>query len=224
MRVLIVEDQARIARDIASALESAGFVAEIVGQGDEAWYKGDCEPFDAVVLDLGLPVLDGLSILKRWRADGRSMPVIILTARDNWRDKVEGIDAGADDYLAKPFQMEELVARVRGLARRAVGQRSPILKHGVVEIDTRRQSVSVAGSNVAITALEYRLLAYLMLHSGRVVTQTELSEHIHDQSLERDSNAIEVLVARTRRKLGVSLIETRRGLGYIIPAFEKTPS
>ena len=215
LRVLVIEDEARIAADIARALGAAGFVVEVAHEGEDGWYRGDSEEFQAVVLDLGLPKLDGLSVLRRWRAADRGMPVILLTARDGWREKVEGINSGADDYLTKPFHMEELIARVRALTRRAGGHATPVIKAGSVEIDTRTREVSVAGRPVAVSALEYRLLLHLMTHLDRVVPQGELSVAIHGQERENDSNALEALVARLRRKLGVPLIQTRRGHGYV---------
>ncbi len=216
VRILVIEDEARIANDIRESLNAAGYVSEVSRDGEDGWYRGDSESFDAVVLDLGLPVLDGITILKRWRSAGRAMPVIILTARDGWREKVDGIDAGADDYLIKPFRMEELLARIRAVTRRSVGHASPLLTHGVLEVDTRQRSIAMAGRPVTVTPLEYRLIAYLVHHRGRVISQTELSEHVYDQEIERDSNSIEVLVSRIRRKLGSDVIETRRGHGYTI--------
>lgn len=218
MRILVVEDEPRIADDIRESLQAAGYIAEVARDGEDGWFRGDSEVFDAVVLDLGLPVMDGVTILKRWRGAERTMPVIILTARDGWRDKVDGIDAGADDYLVKPFRMEELLARLRAVTRRFVGQTSPLLTHGALEVDTRQRAISLAGAAVTVTPLEYRLIAYMMHHKGRVISQTELSEHVYDQEIDRDSNAIEVLVSRIRRKLGGDVIETRRGHGYIIRA------
>lgn len=216
VRILVIEDEPRIANDIRESLLAAGYVAEVARDGEDGWFRGDSESFDAAVLDLGLPVLDGITILKRWRNAGRTMPVIILTARDGWREKVDGIDAGADDYLIKPFRMEELLARIRAVTRRAVGHASPLLSHGALEVDTRQRSISLSGRPVTVTPLEYRLIAYLVHHKGRVISQTELSEHVYDQEIERDSNAIEVLVSRIRRKLGGEIIETRRGHGYLI--------
>jgi DNA-binding response OmpR family regulator len=218
MRVLLVEDDPRIARDVAAALAAGGYVVEQERDGEEAWFKGDTEDYDAVVLDLGLPGMDGLSILKRWRANGRRFPILVLTARGTWSERVEGIDAGADDYLAKPFRMEELLARLRAILRRSTGQSSSLLAAGPVALDTRQMRVTVDGVPVALSPQEYRLLSYLMHHAGRVVSQLELTEHLYAQDFERDSNAIEVLVGRLRRKLGVELIETRRGFGYIIDA------
>lgn len=216
MRVLVVEDEARIASDISRALGDAGFAVEVAVDGEDGWFRGDTEDYQAVVLDLGLPRLDGLSVLRRWRADNRRMPVILLTARDGWREKVEGINSGADDYLTKPFHMEELIARVRALTRRIGGHATAIVRVGSVEIDTRTRTVSLQGHPVSLTALEYRLLLHLMTHAGKVVPQGELSVAIHGQDKENDSNALEALVARLRRKLGVPLIQTRRGHGYIV--------
>lgn len=216
MRVLLAEDDGRIAANVAAALELAGFAVDRQSDGEEIWFRGDTESYDAVVLDLGLPVIDGLTILKRWRRAGRTMPVLILTGRGNWDERVEGIDAGADDYLTKPFRVEELVARLRALIRRAAGNPSPIFTAGDITLDTRQMRVSRAGQPLALTPQEYRLVAYLMHHRGRVVDQAELTEHLYLQDFERDSNAVEVLVARVRRKLGPDVIETRRGFGYII--------
>jgi DNA-binding response OmpR family regulator len=216
MRVLLVEDDPRIARDVAAALAAGGYVVEQERDGEEAWFKGDTEDYDAVVLDLGLPGMDGLSVLKRWRANGRRFPILVLTARGTWSERVEGIDAGADDYLAKPFRMEELLARLRAVLRRSTGQSSSVLTAGPVVLDTRQMRVTVDGVPVPLSPQEYRLLSYLMHHAGRVVSQLELTEHLYAQDFERDSNAIEVLVGRLRRRLGVELIQTRRGFGYII--------
>jgi DNA-binding response OmpR family regulator len=217
MRVLLVEDDDRIARDVAAALAAAGYAVEREADGEEAWFRGETENFDAAVLDLGLPGMDGLAVLKRWRQAGRRLPVLILTARGTWAERVEGIDAGADDYLPKPFRMEELVARLRALIRRSAGLASGILVNGPVTLDTRRMEVSVNGVPRRLSPQEYRLLSYLMHHAGRVASQLELTEHLYAQDFERESNAIEVLVGRLRRKLGVDFIETRRGFGYMVP-------
>lgn len=214
MRVLAVEDDPRIAADLVAALEAAGFRAETCRDGEEAWFLGDTEDFDLIVLDLGLPGLDGLAVLKRWRANGRDMPVLVLTARGAWQERVEGIEAGADDYLPKPFRMEELVARARALVRRSAGRGGAVQESGVLTLDTNRMSVTVRGVPVAVTALEYRLLAYLMLHRDRVVPPTELLEHLYGDEDSREANALEAVIARLRRKLGAGVIETRRGFGY----------
>jgi DNA-binding response OmpR family regulator len=215
MRILLAEDDNRIARDVGAALGAAGYVVERETDGEEVWYKGDTGEYAAVILDLGLPTMDGLSILKRWRAAGRSFPVLVLTARGTWNERVEGIDAGADDYLPKPFRIEELLARVRALLRRSAGQASAVLRVGPVALDTRQMHVTVNGATVNLSPQEYRLLSYLMHHAGRVVSQLELTEHLYAQDIERESNAIEVLVGRVRRKLGVDVIATRRGFGYM---------
>lgn len=216
MKVLVVEDERRIAEDISDALRSSGMAVDRAGDGEEAWFKGDTETYDAAVLDLGLPRLDGLTVLKRWRANGVQFPVLVLTARGVWTDRVEGINAGADDYLPKPFEMEELVARLRALLRRSTGQAAPVLTSGTLSLDTRLMRVAVRGVPKALSPLEYRLLSFLMHHAGRVVASTELSEHLYDSGNDRDPNAIEVIVARLRRKLGNEAIETRRGFGYLV--------
>jgi len=216
MRVLVVEDDADLARQLQSSLADAGYAVDVAHDGEEGHHLGSVEPYDVVVLDLGLPVMDGTTVLEQWRREGRTMPVLILTARDRWSEKVAGMDAGADDYVAKPFHMEEVLARLRALVRRAAGHASAELVCGPVHLDTRSARVSVDGDPVRLTAQEYRLLAYLMHHQGRVVSRTELTEHLYDQDFDRDSNTIEVFVGRLRKKLGVDVIETARGLGYRI--------
>ncbi|HEY8594746.1 MAG TPA: response regulator transcription factor [Devosiaceae bacterium] len=216
MRVLLVEDDMRIAGNVVSALEQAGFAIDHEPDGEQAWFRGDTENYDAIILDLGLPGLDGLTMLKRWRKAGNMAPVLILTARGNWEERVEGIDAGGDDYLTKPFRMEELVARTRALIRRSAGIASPVIEVGDLCLDTRLMRVSRAGQPVSLSPQEYRLVAYLMHHHGRVVDQNELGEHLYQQDYAGDSNAVEVLVGRVRRKLGHGAIETRRGFGYIM--------
>jgi two-component system OmpR family response regulator len=216
MRILLVEDDARLAAGVMATLTAAGFVVEHVADGEDAWFRGDTEGWSAVILDLGLPGMDGLSVLRRWRAAGQQLPVLILTARGDWHERVEGIDAGADDYLPKPFRMEELLARLRALTRRAAGQASAVQEIGPVMLDTRRMQVSVDGVPVHLSPQEYRLVAYLMQHAGRVVSQLELTEQLYAQDFERESNAVEVLVGRVRRKLGTDLIQTRRGFGYLV--------
>ncbi|WP_208979156.1 response regulator transcription factor [Stappia stellulata] len=216
MRLLVVEDDADLNRQLREALEEAGYVVDSAADGEEGHFLGDTEPYDAVVLDLGLPVLDGLSVLERWRRDGRTMPVLILTARDRWSDKVAGIDAGADDYVAKPFHMEEVVARLRALLRRAAGHASNEIAVGEVRLDMRAGKVTENGTTVKLTSHEFRLLSYLMHHKGRIVSRTELIEHLYDQDFDRDSNTIEVFVGRLRKKFDTGLIETVRGLGYRI--------
>ncbi|MAB13575.1 response regulator transcription factor [Parvibaculum sp.] len=220
MRLLVVEDDPDLNRQLVSALQEAGYVVDSATDGEEGHFLGDTEPYDAVVLDLGLPEMDGVTVLEKWRRDGKTMPVLILTARDRWSDKVAGFDAGADDYVAKPFYMEEVLARLRALLRRAAGHASSELECGPLMIDTRTSRVTVNGKAVKLTSLEYRLLSYLMHHQGRVISRTELVEHLYDQDFDRDSNTIEVFVGRLRRKLGKDLIETVRGLGYRLTAPE----
>lgn len=216
MRILLVEDEDGIAHRIERSLESSGYLVERSNDGEDAWFRGDTENFDAVILDLGLPQMDGIQILKRWRAANRNIPVLILTARGSWMERVEGIDAGADDYLPKPFQMEELKARLRALLRRSTGSSNPVISIGPVSLDTRQMAVTVDGASVELSVLEFRILTYLMHHNGRVISQLELTEHVYGEDIERDSNAVEVLIARVRKKLGVELIKTRRGYGYTI--------
>ncbi len=216
MRVLVVEDEELIAADLQRGLESNGFVVERAGDGETAWFRGGTEDFAAIVLDLGLPRLDGLTVLKRWRSEGVKTPVLVLTARGAWTERVEGIDAGADDYLPKPFQFDELLARLRAILRRVGGQASPILVAGKLTLDTRVMRASVDGRPVTLTPLEYRLLSLLMHRLGKMVSQAEITEQLYSQDFERDSNSIEVLVGRLRRKVGQGVIETRKGYGYTI--------
>ena len=214
MRVLVVEDEPNLLRQLRVALEGAGYAVDTASDGEDGHYLGSTENYDAVVLDLGLPELDGLTVLDRWRKGGKTMPVLVLTARDSWSDKVAGLDAGADDYLAKPFQTEELIARLRALIRRAAGQATSELTAGGVRLDSRSGRVTLDGEPVKLTAQEFKLLSYLMHHKGKVVSRTELIEHIYDQDFDRDSNTIEVFITRIRKKLGADLISTTRGLGY----------
>jgi two-component system OmpR family response regulator len=214
MRVLVVEDEPNLLRQLKAALENAGYAVDTAADGEDAHYLGSTENYDAIVLDLGLPEIDGLTVLDRWRKDGKAMPVLVLTARDSWSDKVAGLDAGADDYLAKPFQTEELIARLRALIRRAAGQATSELTAGGVRLDSRSGRVTLDGEPVKLTAQEFKLLSYLMHHKGKVVSRTELIEHIYDQDFDRDSNTIEVFITRIRKKLGPDLISTTRGLGY----------
>lgn len=214
MRVLVVEDEPELRRQLKNTLIDAGYAVDTAPDGEEGHFLGDTEPYDAIVLDLGLPVMDGISVLEKWRSAGRKMPVLILTARESWSDKVSGLDAGADDYVTKPFTMEELLARLRALIRRSSGHASPEILCGPVRLDTRHSKVSVDGQPVRLTAQEFKLLSYLLHHKGEVVSRTELTEHIYDQDFDRDSNTIEVFVNRIRKKLDVNIIETVRGLGY----------
>ena len=216
MRILIAEDEPHLSRQLASALADAGYAVDCALDGERADFLGATESYDAVILDLGLPKMDGLTILRRWRDAGLSTPVLVLTARDSWHEKVRGIDGGADDYVAKPFRIEEVLARLRALIRRASGQVSPELRSGNVVLDPRNARVTLDGAPVKLTSHEFRVLSYLMHHRGRVVAQSELTEHIYAQDFDRDSNTVEVFVARLRRKLGASFIETVRGLGYRI--------
>jgi two-component system, OmpR family, response regulator len=216
MRLLVVEDDPDINRQLVAALQDAGYVVDKAMDGEEGHYLGETEPYDGVILDLGLPVLDGVSVLERWRRAGKKMPVLILTARDRWSDKVAGFDAGADDYVAKPFHMEEVLARVRALLRRSAGHATSELACGPLLLDTKSARVTVNGSAVKLTSLEFRLLAYLIHHKGKVVSRTELVEHLYDQDFDRDSNTIEVFVGRLRKKLGVDVLHTIRGMGYCV--------
>jgi two-component system, OmpR family, response regulator len=224
MRLLVVEDDPDLNRQIVGALRDAGYVVDTAKNGEEGHFLGETEPYDAVILDLGLPVLDGVSVLERWRRAGRKMPVLILTARDRWSDKVAGFDAGADDYVAKPFHMEEVLARIRALLRRSAGHATSEISCGPLMLDTKSARVTINGNAVKLTSLEFRLLAYLMHHKGKVVSRTELVEHLYDQDFDRDSNTIEVFVGRIRKKLGVDVIQTVRGLGYLLtPPSETRP-
>jgi two-component system OmpR family response regulator len=216
MRVLIIEDDRQLSDQLAEAMRDAGYTVDCAFDGEEGHFLGDTEPYDLVILDIGLPVMDGLSVLERWRRDGRSMPVLLLTARDRWSDKVQGIDAGADDYVAKPFHVEEVLARARALMRRAAGHASNSLSAGPVQLDLKTSRVTVDGKPVKLTSHEYKVLEYMMHHPGKVISRTELTEHLYDQDFDRDSNTIEVFVGRLRKKLGVDLIETVRGMGYRI--------
>lgn len=218
MRALVAEDDPDVGPDVVRGLTAIGFVADLVTNGEDAWFRGDVEDYDIVVLDLGLPALDGLSVLRKWRAAGRAHPVLILSARGDWTEKVEGIEAGADDYLAKPFELGELLTRVRALVRRAAGHASAILTVGDLRIDTRHQTLQKGGVPVPLTQLEFRLLNYLAHNAERAVSAGELGEHLYGTDEPGDSNAIEALVLRLRRKLGTDAIRTRRGFGYTLAA------
>ena len=217
MRVLVVEDDARIASDVSRALQASGYIVEVVTNGEDAWFKGDTEDYGAVILDLGLPGMDGLAVLKRWRANERHMPVLILTARGSWAERVDGIDTGADDYLPKPFRMEELLARLRSIVRRSSGHASSVMSAGEITLDERQMKVTRRGIPVSLSPLEYRLVAHLLRNRGRVVSQQELDENVYGHGEGHDPNTLEVLVGRVRKKLGAEAIETRRGFGYLIP-------
>lgn len=218
MRALVVEDSPDVAQHVAEALTAAGFVVDHARDGEDAWFRGDTGEYDIVILDLGLPKLDGLSVLKRWRGADRLFPVLILSARGDWIEKVEGIEAGADDYLAKPFEMGELVARVKGLVRRAAGRGSSLMRFGSLVLDTSRMAASVGGTAVKLSPLEYRLLNYLAHHAARPVSAGEIADHLYGLSEQADVNAVEALVTRLRKKLGPDVIETRRGFGYLLAA------
>ncbi len=221
MRLLLVEDDERLGRQVSDALARAGFAVDWSQDGEDAWFRGDSEPYDAVILDLGLPTMDGLSVLRRWRRAGRAMPVLILTARGSWRDKVTGLREGADDYLGKPFEIEELQARLEALIRRAAGHASAAISAGALELDPAAQRIRLDGVPLDLTALEYRTLAYLLHHQGKVISKTELVEHIYGDGDDRDSNVIEVLINRLRKKIGPERIETRRGQGYVLTSGER---
>ncbi len=214
MRVLVVEDDPDLNRQLVSAMDDAGYAVDKAFDGEEGFFLGETEPYDVVILDIGLPKMDGISVLEQWRRADRNMPVIILTARDRWSDKVAGMDAGADDYLAKPFHMEELLARVRAQVRRFAGHAKSEIECGTLRLDTKTARLSVDGQPVKLTSHEYRLIAYLMHHNGRVVSRTELVEHLYDQDFDRDSNTIEVFIGRLRKKIPEGMIKTIRGLGY----------
>jgi two-component system, OmpR family, response regulator len=223
MRVLVIEDDPNLNRQLGSALDSAGYVVESALDGEQGHFLGDTSDFDAVVLDLGLPSMSGIDVLRKWRDAGRSMPVLILTARDLWSDKVAGIDAGADDYLAKPFHMAELLARVRALIRRSAGRADPVLTSGPIKFDTRSGTVTRDGTPIVLTTFEQRLLQFLMHRAGQIVGRGEIIEHIYAQDFDRDSNTVEVFVRRLRLKLGADAIETVRGQGYRMPQASGSP-
>ena len=214
MRILIVEDDADLSRQLKSAFKDAGYAVDVAMDGEEGHFLGDTEPYDAVILDLGLPLIDGVSVLQKWRTDGKKFPVLILTARDQWSEKVAGFDAGADDSLTKPFHVEELMARLRALLRRAAGHTTDTIELGDLMVDNRAARAFVDGMAIKLTSHEFRLLSYMAAHKGRVISRTELVEHIYDQDFDRDSNTIEVFVGRLRKKIGTQRIETVRGLGY----------
>ena len=214
VKVLVVEDEATLSQQIADALGASGYAVDCALDGERADFLNRTEHYDAVILDLGLPKIDGLTLLRGWRAAGLAVPVLVLTARGSWHEKVQGFDGGADDYVSKPFQIEEVLARLRALIRRASGQVGLELRSGDVALDPRGARVTRGGTPIKLTSHEFRVLSYLMHHRGRVISQAELTEHIYAQGFDRDSNTVEVFIARLRRKLGASFIETVRGMGY----------
>lgn len=220
VRLLVVEDDKDLNRQIATALEEAGYVVDTAHDGEDGHFLGETEPYDAVILDIGLPTMDGISVLENWRRADKKMPVLILTARDRWSDKVAGMDAGADDYVSKPFHMEEVLARVRALLRRSTGHATNEIEVGNLRLDTKAAKVTVDGTLIKLTSHEFRLLAYLVHHKDKVISRTELVEHLYDQDFDRDSNTIEVFVGRLRKKIPSDLIKTVRGLGYCLSTNE----
>ncbi|AQZ52854.1 MAG: DNA-binding response regulator [Martelella sp.] len=218
MRILLIEDDENLNRQLAQMLRDSDYVVDCAYDGEEGHFLGETEPYDAVILDIGLPQMDGVTVLDKWRQAGRNMPVLILTARDRWSDKVAGIDAGADDYVTKPFHIEEVMARIRALIRRAAGHAAATITCGPIELDVKASKATLDGEILRLTSHEYRLLSYLMHHQGEVVSRTELTEHLYDQDFDRDSNTIEVFVGRLRKKIGADWIETVRGLGYRMQA------
>lgn len=220
MRLLVVEDDKDLNRQIQTALEEAGYVVDTAHDGEDGHFLGETEPYDAVILDIGLPTMDGISVLESWRRANLKMPVLILTARDRWSDKVAGMDAGADDYVSKPFHMEEVLARVRALLRRSTGHATNEIEVGNLRLDTKAAKVTVDGALIKLTSHEFRLLAYLVHHKDKVISRTELVEHLYDQDFDRDSNTIEVFVGRLRKKIPSDLIKTVRGLGYCLSTNE----
>src|SRR5216117_1991310 len=223
LRVLVIEDETRLSRQLAAALADAGYAVDCAADGERGDFLAQTEAYDAVVLDLGLPNVDGLTLLRRWRDAGLAVPVLVLTARGSWHEKVQGIDGGADDYVAKPFRIEEVLARVRALLRRASGHVTPELRCGALALDPRAAKVTVNGAPVRLTSHEFRVLSYLMHHRGRVISQSELAEHIYSQDTDRDSNTVEVFIARFRRKLGALFIEIVCGFGYVISSKKQKP-
>ena len=214
MRILLIEDDPVLLDQVRTSLEDNGYSVDSASDGEEGHYLGDTEPYDAVILDLGLPKIDGITVLEKWRKENKKYPVLILTARDRWSEKVAGFDAGADDYLTKPFQMEELLARLRALIRRSAGHASSDIECGPLKIDTKANKVFMNGTKLKLTSHEYKIIEYFLHHQDKVISRTELTEHIYDQDFDRDSNTIEVFIGRLRKKLGKNLIKTERGSGY----------
>lgn len=216
MRVLVVEDETKLAARIRTALVAAGLAADVAHDGTDAQFAGETESYDAAVLDLGLPRIDGLTVLEHWRAAGRKMPVLILTSRSRWHEKLAGFNAGADDYLTKPFEMDELVVRIKALIRRSTGHASAVMECGALKLDTNAMRFEYDGQPIELTAHEYRILAFLMHHAGRVVSRTELLEHVYERDADGDSNVLDVLIGRIRKKLPAALITTVRGQGFVL--------
>ncbi|MBH43382.1 MAG: DNA-binding response regulator [Rickettsiales bacterium] len=214
MRILVIEDDPDLNKQVKNALEDNGYSVDIALDGEEGHFLGDTEPYDAVVLDLGLPKIDGLTVLENWRKENKKFPVLILTARDRWSEKVNGFDAGADDYVTKPFQMEELLARLRALIRRSAGHATSDIECGPLKIDTKLNKVFINGTKLKLTSHEYKIIEYFLHHQDKVISRTELTEHIYDQDFDRDSNTIEVFIGRLRKKIGNNMIKTERGHGY----------
>ncbi len=216
MKVLVVEDEAAIAEDLSRSLAKAGYLPEISFDGEDAWYRGSTTDYAAIVLDLSLPKLDGLTVLRRWREDGRQTPVIILSARSNWTERVEGIDLGADDYLTKPFEIEELLARLRALMRRAAGQLRQTIEVGPLRLEPKLKQLTLDGRSIELTALEYRLAAYFLYNAGTILSAYDLMDHVYGSNNDKNENALEALITRLRRKIGANVIATKRGLGYVL--------
>ena len=224
MKLLLVEDSAELRSSLVRSLAATGYVVEEADNGEDAAHLGSTGAYDAIILDLGLPLIDGLTVMAGWRNEGISTPILVLTARGSWREKVQGLRSGADDYLTKPFRTEELLARIEALIRRSKGYSAPLVRLGDIEIDMSLRVLLRHGVEIRLTAHEFRTLAYLALNKGRVISQSELTEHLYDQDFERDSNVIEVTIARLRRKIGAGIIVTRRGHGYLIPMDDTGPA
>ena len=214
MRILVVEDEPTLSKQIVHSLKNVGYAVDAALEGEEGYFLGDTEPYDAIVLDLGLPKIDGFTILDRWRKSGNKTPVLILTARDRWQDKIKGFDIGADDFVTKPFSMEEVIARVRALIRRSKGLAKSIIEFGPISLDTSRSKVMVNGRKVIFTSREYKIFSYLIYNQGKVVSRTELTEHTYDKNFDRDSNVIDAFIKKIRNKIGIDCITTVRGMGY----------
>jgi len=214
MRILVVEDEPTLSKQIVHSLKNVGYAVDAALEGEEGYFLGDTEPYDVIVLDLGLPEIDGFTILERWRKSGNKTPVLILTARDRWQDKIKGFDIGADDFVTKPFSMEEVIARVRALIRRSRGLAKSIIEFGPISLDASRSKVMVNGRKVILTSREYKIFSYLIYNQGKVVSRTELTEHTYDKNFDRDSNVIDTFIKKIRDKIGIDCITTVRGMGY----------